>query len=489
MAWLLAAFAFAFPVSAQGVRSNAAVEDDRDAARERIEAIEKDIARRREAVLSSGSDYQRLKAQRALEQSEQALREAKDALETAKRALKPGTEAWNQELLIKDGRQFRSIPGRDKKKEEDEYRYGVSVPDVGPGEALDPRVHQNNWVGEPGSSRAGGAEPIRLPTVPTAEDGIAGTPGVAPAGEVQYGRPAGYRNSPLGPIRDPREGLSPKKEKENGLRYAPLPPSTATAGGELEKPDEGGPIAAAAAFGDRGRPLPPLALDGFTFDAPEGELLKLFPKLSRSPEGDRRIGVRLVREAGRLLAAGNPAGALREADRLAELAPADPGVHELRARILNRLQRFSDAERAALQALRFEPGRVSAWKALSWAQLHGGKPEEALKSAERALSLDPDDAAAAALRAYALERLGRRAEALRAIAKAAALHPAGYGAAAANAAAGAAVSPGGMAASKPGPAPRPPDAPIRFPFAAGAAGAALAGGIALSAWWLVGRWK
>lgn len=453
-------------------------EQDHGAAQIRIDAIEAEIRRKRETVLSAGSEYERLKAQRALDQSEEALRGAKRAMEEIKKTLQPGSKAWSDEVLIKNGREFRSIPGRDPNKaKEDEYKYGVSVPDVGPGAALDPLVHQHSWVGEPGSVPTGRPAPMRLPTVP--EGNGPGASGGAP-GEVVYGRPAGYRNSPLGPIRDPREGKSPEEKPAASLPNAPIPPSTATAEGSIEEREEGGPILDPNAYGDPGRGLPPLAPDGFTFDAPEGEMLKQFPELAVRPRDERERGLTLVRQAGRLLRAGDGVGALRIADRLIQIAGKDPGVHALRALILNRLGRFAEAEASARLSLSLDERGAASWRTLSWAQLKQGKAAAALRSAEKALALDAEDAAAMALRAYALERLGRRDQAVSSLRRAAAINPGAFSAAAARAAAGGPVAPSAEA-------PRPAaEAESNFPLWAGGV---LAGGMLFGTAVFVFKWK
>ncbi len=416
-------------------------QEDVSIAQAQIDAIEAEIQRQREKVLSSGSNYDRLKAQRALEETEAALREARKSMDEIKKTLKPGTKAWEQEQLIKDGREFRSIPGRDGKKDsEDEYKYGVSVPDVGPGSGLDPRVHQHSWVGEPGGQRNGPLPSIELPTVPGA---VGPTKGAEP-GEVLYGRPAGFKNSHLGPIRDPREKRHQKEKPSSALPNAPIPPSTGTASSGKET-DSGGPILDPNALGESRRSLPPLAPDGFTFDGPEGKLLQQFPELAVRPREEREQAFTLVTDAGRRLRKGDLGGALRSADRLVEISPEDPGVHQLRALVLNRLGRYREAEAAAARALSFDDQRGEAWRTLSWAQFKQGKSAQALKSAERALVLDPEDASALALRAYALERLGQRKQALKTIRKAAAIRPQAFGPIAARAAKGAPVAPAIMA--------------------------------------------
>jgi hypothetical protein len=485
-ALLLGLLAATPPASAQGVRPKQAPEEEQDGVRRRITAIEAEIRLRREEVVSSGSEYERLKSQRALEESEQALREAKVALDRAKRDLKPGTEEWNRELLIKDGRQFRSIPGRDKpKKPVDEDKYDVSVPEVGPGAELDPRVSQHNWVGELGPRPGAAREPIRLPTVP-GTDGSAGPVAIAPPGEVQYGRPAGYRNSPLGPIRDPRERQRRRDaEPASRLPNAPIPPSTGTIR-RAEEPAEGGPVEFRLSGGEGPRALPLLAPDGFTFDAPEGELLRRFPEIRLRSKAERGEDLARIRAAGRYLRVGDPASALREADRLVESAPDDPGVHELRALILNRLGRHADAKRAAERALALDDSRASVWRTLAWSLFRLGDDQGALDASEKALALDPNDASAAAIKAYALERLGDRGAALRAIRRAAALNPSAFSAAAANAAAGAPVAP--TAAPARVPAKSSPAEPARErPVWPAAGAAALAGGFAFALWRILAR--
>ncbi|PCI39917.1 MAG: hypothetical protein COB53_02365 [Elusimicrobia bacterium] len=453
--------------------------EDYNAAQANIDAIEAMIREKREDILSSGSQYERLQNQRSLEQSEQALRDARRTLDEIKKSLQPGTKEWDQELLIKDGREFRSIPGREKDKDkEDEYKYGVGAPDVGPGAAMDPRVHQHSWVGEPGSGPRGPLKPIEIPKVPTGQPAMNGVDRVHP-GEILYGRPAGFRNSHRGPIQDPRERKRRHAESVSELKNAPIPPSTGSALGAVPDVDDGGPILNPNGFGDTGRSFPKLAPNGFTFDGPEGEMLKQFPELEIRERGVRGEGITLIRDAGRRLRLGDTGGALRSADRLAQISPKDPGVHEMRALILNRLGRFVEAESAARLSLTLDDSRGSAWRTLAWAQFKQGKAAAALRSAERALVLDPQDASALALRAYALERLGQRKQALQSIQQAAKILPASFAAAAARAAGGAPVSPS--------PAPSPPPAK-KFDLPLWVGGVA-AGGLLLGVGWFAFKTK
>jgi len=469
---------FCFTAPRAGGAQVVADSNSSNASEAQIEAILAEIRSKRQDVLSSGSDYERLKNQRTLEESEEALRQAKKSMEDYKKSLQPGTKAWDDNILIKDGRQFRSIPGRDKKKEAvDEDKYGVTVPDVGPGTSIDPRVHQHSWVGEPGAGPNGPLKPIEIPGVPGMNVGATQVPS---SGEVLYGRPAGFRNSPGGPISDPRERKRPTAEPTPALPNAPIPPSTGSAQGRIEEPEEGGPIENTVRIGETGRQLPPLAPDGFTFDGPEGEMLKQFPELAVRELGVRDQGIALVKDAGRLLRSGDATGALRSADRLVQMAPSDPGVHSLRALILNRLGRFAEAESAAHRALALDDSRAATWRTLAWAQFKQGKSAAAMRSAQSALAINPKDASALALLGYAQERLGQRKQALQSIKKAAAISPRRYGPVAARAATGAPVAP---ASSAPRPKPKKTrDIPLWV-------GGLVAGGMLFGAAWFVFKIK
>jgi serine/threonine protein kinase len=104
----------------------------------------------------------------------------------------------------------------------------------------------------------------------------------------------------------------------------------------------------------------------------------------------------------------NPQGALSEVEEALRKNPNDANAYALKAKILNRMHRYDEAEEAAKQAIRLNPDQSSAYEELSWAQIKQGKYAEAADTAGKAIRSNPDNAHAYFLRALANEGLGQR---------------------------------------------------------------------------------
>ncbi len=123
------------------------------------------------------------------------------------------------------------------------------------------------------------------------------------------------------------------------------------------------------------------------------------------------------------LQAGDPEGALRAADEALKANPSDAKALALKARALNKLHRYDEAEAAAQKAVDLDPGNAEAAKALVWAQLNQGKAEEAQRNATALIRLDPEGADGYLMRAFASELLGQRGRMLSDLERAAQLDP------------------------------------------------------------------
>lgn len=110
-----------------------------------------------------------------------------------------------------------------------------------------------------------------------------------------------------------------------------------------------------------------------------------------------------------LVALQNDVGALEAYTNAARIDPKWPGLQVVISQANYRLERFSDAERAARQV---SPPTAGSWEALSNALRSQNKAQEALAAAEEALRLDWQDANAQHAKAAALMMLNRPQDAL-----------------------------------------------------------------------------
>jgi len=270
---------------------------------------------------------------------------------------------------------------------------------------------------------------MRLPKIPDVggpkEQGAAGFDYQAPAGEVEYGKPAGFANdtipAPRGGRGDPRKRAEKKgaaqpiatwshddtPEQEEELDDQKQAPLLRVSGGERSIEPDRDLLVFTAPVDFIKKPVPPT-----------------FPKIFSLPLEGREEPLKLLERVREDLERGDELSALSAADRLAEIAGEDPGVHLLRASILNRLERFAEAEAAARRAVAIDPSSAAAHRTLAWAQLKQGKFEEAQRSAAKAAGLDPTDGAAHLLEAFAHDVLGQRQAKLKAASLAASLNPA-----------------------------------------------------------------
>lgn len=111
-----------------------------------------------------------------------------------------------------------------------------------------------------------------------------------------------------------------------------------------------------------------------------------------------------------LVAQKNDVGAVDAYINAAKIDPNWPGLALVISQAYYRLERFSDAERAARQA-NAKPS-AATWEALSKALRAQGKWQDALAAAEEALKLDWQDANAQHAKAAALMGLNRPQDAL-----------------------------------------------------------------------------
>jgi len=323
----------------------------------------------------------------------------------------------------------------------------LKVPDVGPSGALDPNVFQHSWVGEPRAPR----RPMERPTVPTGvtettpmdgggggqvsygrvpEDGIPAIPKGAVGGRMLRGRPGG--DAPDGPIDPaPAAPILDEPPVQEPRSRQPRPPRDGPV-------DDGLPVRRGVDFVSEALPWRPGPWKG----------------LKGGKAVDEELAA-LARSVQRSLLAGQQARALEDAERLRRLAPADGGVRHLLAMVLNKLERFGEAEAQAREALRLGRDGAEVYETLAWAQLHLGLYEQAADSASRAISLFPEAALAYVIRAHALERLGRGAAGLADIVRASSLRPAQFASMARQAQAGGGISRPSSGASGKGPSPEP----------------------------------
>ncbi|MFA6029476.1 MAG: protein kinase [Elusimicrobiota bacterium] len=123
------------------------------------------------------------------------------------------------------------------------------------------------------------------------------------------------------------------------------------------------------------------------------------------------------------LRSGDSQGALRTVERDIARRPFDAGPRVMKARILNKMKRWKEAEESAKKAVELDPERGDAYERLTEAQLMQGKYEEAKANATAALRLNPENAYAHHLRALAQEGLGRKDRLIRDLERAAELDP------------------------------------------------------------------
>lgn len=105
------------------------------------------------------------------------------------------------------------------------------------------------------------------------------------------------------------------------------------------------------------------------------------------------------------------AGALREADEAVRLAPLHYLTHTVRAGVLHRMDRYEEAEAAALEAV--SNNTYSSWpfSVLANIRFSRGNWLGCLEATGSGLALDPNNAACLSLQTMANLRLGRKADA------------------------------------------------------------------------------
>jgi len=115
-------------------------------------------------------------------------------------------------------------------------------------------------------------------------------------------------------------------------------------------------------------------------------------------------------------------GAVFAADQAIALEPRSARAYVLKATALNRLQRFEEAETTAWKAQALWDSHL-ANENIAWAQLNLGRYTDAVRSADRAITMRDTDAKAYAIRAYAFEALEERPAMLADLRRAAELDP------------------------------------------------------------------
>jgi tetratricopeptide (TPR) repeat protein len=158
-----------------------------------------------------------------------------------------------------------------------------------------------------------------------------------------------------------------------------------------------------------------------------GQMILLSPDRERpSPYAKKKAGAdaaaMTLRSGENKFLAGDFQGALRDAEKHIAENPNDPLGYNLKAKALNRMRKFEEAQNAALRALELKPDDPDALRQLTWAQLHQKNYAGALISADRLILIEPNNAQAYLLRAFALEKLGRKEEMLDALKRAAQLN-------------------------------------------------------------------
>lgn len=131
----------------------------------------------------------------------------------------------------------------------------------------------------------------------------------------------------------------------------------------------------------------------------------------------------LVQKGSSLLKMGDAEGALSLANQAIRFDPKNPQAWVLKAKSLNRLRRWAEAEEAAWESIRVGGESVEAYQELGWAQLHQGKHKDALAALNRAVFLDPNNADSYAMRALIHEAMGNREKMIADLEAAARLDP------------------------------------------------------------------
>lgn len=332
-----------------------------DEARREISRAEGSVQQWERRAETAPNEYERLKALRELEAARTALSSARRRLDEVRLRMRPGDGVWEKETDV-------------------ERTGGFRIPSVGASGPVDPRLHQQHWLGPRGSAKGEGG--VSLPVPPAA------VVAVPAAGAVEYGRVS----VPPGPL-----------EGSGAWRWKERPDSPAPGGGPIEPPEE------ASQLPPSGGPPPRVVLEGVDFVG--RELRWGFVPFGEKGGGlrpesrEERALIRGVEEKARF---GDYDAALESARRLKDLRPEDPRSHLLEARVLNHLGRFQAAREAARRALDLGLRSVELYETLAWSEAHLGLYEEAVRSAGEAIRLDPASGLAYMVRAFAYERLGRR---------------------------------------------------------------------------------
>ena len=116
------------------------------------------------------------------------------------------------------------------------------------------------------------------------------------------------------------------------------------------------------------------------------------------------VPARVVR-ARHVLGNEEPEKALKDLDEIKGLPATEPEVLELKAKALNRLQKYEDAEKALAAVLVDRPRDADLISLLAEVKLNRGEPSEAEQLIDRALALRPSFARALYVRGLALEAM------------------------------------------------------------------------------------
>ena len=105
---------------------------------------------------------------------------------------------------------------------------------------------------------------------------------------------------------------------------------------------------------------------------------------------------------------GNNAEALRWADLAVRLDPNSGYCHWARAFVLEKNEKYKEAEESALEALRVDPFEPDFYSMLGHIRMEQKNWTGAVEAAEHGLSLDAEDSACINIRAFALLRQGKK---------------------------------------------------------------------------------
>lgn len=130
--------------------------------------------------------------------------------------------------------------------------------------------------------------------------------------------------------------------------------------------------------------------------------LQRWSRPSASPEAQSEV----LADATALLAAEDPAGALKQLDRLRRTPGMPVQALLLRGQASARLDRLEEAAKALDAATRRAPDQRDGWVELGQVQDRRGLHADAARCFERALQLDPDHAQTHRLLGLALRHLG-----------------------------------------------------------------------------------